>query len=82
MACGTPVVGLRRGAVPEVVEEGMTGFVRDDVNGLVEAASHVDRIERPKCRCRVETMYSADVITEQYLEVYASRNAARTQKAS
>ncbi len=41
MACGTPVLGFKRGAVPEVVEEGVTGFVREDTDGVVEAVSRI-----------------------------------------
>jgi glycosyltransferase involved in cell wall biosynthesis len=42
MTCGVPVPGFRRGAVSEVVEHGLTGFLGDDVNGLVNAASGKD----------------------------------------
>lgn len=70
MACGTPVVGLRRGAVPEVVEDGITGFVRDNVDGLVAAVHHLSGIDRANCRARVVQLYSAEAVVERYLGVY------------
>ena len=48
MACGTPVLGLARGAVPEVIEHEVTGFVADHVDGLVAAAGNIGEIE--SCR--------------------------------
>jgi glycosyltransferase involved in cell wall biosynthesis len=70
MACGTPVLGFNRGAVPEVVEDGVTGFVREDVDGLVSACGRLDEIDRAACRSRVEQLYSDDVVVETYLEIY------------
>jgi glycosyltransferase involved in cell wall biosynthesis len=70
MACGTPVIGLNRGAVTEVVEEGVTGFVRQDVDGLVEAVGRIGEIDRRACRERVELEYSDTVLTQRYLSAY------------
>jgi glycosyltransferase involved in cell wall biosynthesis len=70
MACGTPVLGLRRGAVPEIVEHGVTGFVCDDVEGLIKAVGFLSRIDRAACRGHVERNYAADVVVESYLKVY------------
>jgi len=70
LACGTPVVGLRRGAVPEVVEDGVSGFVRDSVDELVEALNHLDQIDRAQCRARVEQCYSDTVVVDQYVRLY------------
>jgi glycosyltransferase involved in cell wall biosynthesis len=77
MACGTPVLGTRRGAVPEVVVDGVTGAVRDDVDGLVAAVAQLATIDRIACRRRVEEMYSEDSIVEGYLEVYRRQVARR-----
>ncbi|MEM9028959.1 MAG: glycosyltransferase family 4 protein [Pseudomonadota bacterium] len=73
MACGVPVLGLRRGAVPEVVQDGVTGFVRDTVDELVAATLQLDSLDRGKCRVRVETQYSADAVVDGYLSVYRTR---------
>jgi glycosyltransferase involved in cell wall biosynthesis len=71
MACGTPVIGLSRGAVSEIVEDGVTGFVVDDIEGLVAAVEQVGRIDRAACRARVERLFSDVAITESYLAIYA-----------
>jgi glycosyltransferase involved in cell wall biosynthesis len=70
MACGTPVIGLNHGAVTEVVEEGVTGFVRQDVDGLVEAVGRIGEIDRRACRERVELEFSDTVLTQRYLSAY------------
>lgn len=70
LACGTPVLGLRRGAVPEVVDDGMTGFVRDTLDDLVEAAGRIPTISRAACRAAVEARYSEAVIVDGYEAVY------------
>ena len=76
MACGTPVVGLARGAVPEVVEDGASGFVRRDLDGLVEAVGRIGEIDRRRCRERVELQFSDAVMTEKYLAAYRDVIAA------
>lgn len=70
MACGTPVVGLDRGAVPEVVQDGVCGFVRRDMDGLVEAVARLGEIDRRHCREHVERQFSDIVLTERYLSAY------------
>jgi glycosyltransferase involved in cell wall biosynthesis len=70
MACGAPVLGLNRGAVPEVVEDGVTGFVRQDVDGLIEAVGQISEIDRPACRARVEAFYSDQAVVESYISLY------------
>jgi glycosyltransferase involved in cell wall biosynthesis len=70
MACGTPVLALRRGSVPEVVEDGVTGFVRDSEDELAAVALDVDRLSRRACRQRVESRFSVDVMTDGYEAVY------------
>jgi glycosyltransferase involved in cell wall biosynthesis len=80
MACGTPVLGLARGAVPEVVEHGVTGFVADDVAGLIEAAAGLDAIDRRACRARVERMYSDRTIVDAYVDIYGSMAASQGRR--
>jgi glycosyltransferase involved in cell wall biosynthesis len=70
MACGTPVVGLRRGAVPEVVDDAVTGFVVDTVDEMVAATNRVHGIDRKACRARVEQIYSDAAVTDGYIKVY------------
>lgn len=70
MACGTPVIGFSRGAVPEVIEHGVTGFVVDDLDAMVSAVGHLDVIDRASCRSRVEKLFSDVSVVEAYLEIY------------
>lgn len=77
MACGTPVLGLARGAVSEVVAHGVTGFVEQDVDGLVTAVGRLDTLDRAACRERVERLFSETAVVEGYLAVYADMLAAR-----
>lgn len=70
MACGTPVLGLRRGAVPEVVKDGETGFVVDNLDGLVQAIARLPALDRRASRARVEALYSDQAIVEGYLSIY------------
>jgi glycosyltransferase involved in cell wall biosynthesis len=58
MASGTPVVALRNGSVDEVVDEGVTGFVCDDVDGMVAAVERLDEIDPAVCRRTVEERFS------------------------
>jgi glycosyltransferase involved in cell wall biosynthesis len=77
MACGTPVLGFRRGAVPEVVEDGVTGLLGDSTDDLVVAAARLDSLSRRATRQRVERLYSADAVTEKYLDIYRHMVEAR-----
>lgn len=71
LACGTPVVGLRRGAVPEVVEHGRTGFVGDTVDELVAAIPLLPTLDRAACRQAMEGRFSQGKIAGDYLRLYA-----------
>ena len=73
MACGTPILGLNRGAVPEVVENSVTGFVADHVDDLVFAVERLGDLDRIASRRRVETYYSDDAIIDAYEGLYFNR---------
>jgi len=70
MACGTPVVALRAGSVPEVVEDGVTGFVRDDLAELPDAIERADALDPGACRQRVVERFDVPVMTDGYERVY------------
>jgi glycosyltransferase involved in cell wall biosynthesis len=70
LACGTPVIGTRRGAVPEVVDEGRTGFVCDSIDAMVAAVRRLPSLERHTCRAAVERQFSDQVIVGQYEAMY------------
>jgi glycosyltransferase involved in cell wall biosynthesis len=76
MACGTPVVGLNRGAVSEYVAHGVTGYVAEDVDGLVEGVRRLDAIDRAACRERVERLFSDTAVVAGYENVYEEMIAA------
>ena len=78
MACGTPVIGFRRGSVPEVVEDGVTGFVVDTVEEMAAAVARVDAINRRDVRSRTERLFSDDAVVEEYLEIYTRMQRERT----
>ncbi len=70
MACGTPVVALNRGAVPEIVVDGKTGFVVDSVDAMIEAVSRIDRIDPGDCRKHVQNNFSITSMAYKYSELY------------
>lgn len=70
MACGTPVIGMDRGSVPEVVEDGVTGFVVDSVEAAASAVEEVSRLDRQASRDRVAAHFSLDSMVDGYLHVY------------
>jgi glycosyltransferase involved in cell wall biosynthesis len=71
MACGTPVLGANMGSVPEIVVDGETGFVCDDVDEAVRRVADLASLDRRKCRERVETTFTVDRMIDRYLEAYA-----------
>jgi len=70
MACGTPVIAFRRGSVPEVMTDGVTGFVVDDVAGAVAAVARAHTLDREACRTAFEDRFVAASMVRGYLEVY------------
>jgi glycosyltransferase involved in cell wall biosynthesis len=72
MACGTPVVATPLGAVPEVVADGVTGWLVDDVDAAVRAVGRLGELDRADCRARVERHFSVEQMVDGYLAVYAS----------
>ena len=70
LACGTPVIALRHGSVPEVIEHGRTGFIVETVDEMVEAAKHIDEIDPAECRRAVETRFGSDAFVVAHEEAY------------
>lgn len=81
MACGTPVLGLSRGAVPEVVQHGVTGFVERDIDGLVAAVGRLASLDRSASRARVESLYSDEAVVASYEALYRTLVAQRQAEA-
>ncbi|MDQ1643952.1 MAG: hypothetical protein QOJ50_136 [Cryptosporangiaceae bacterium] len=79
MACGTPVVALRGGSVPEVVADGVTGFVCEDPAGLAGALRRIGDIDPAACRQRVVDHFGTDNLAEGYEQAYRTA-LARTAR--
>jgi glycosyltransferase involved in cell wall biosynthesis len=72
MACGTPVVAFRRGAVPEVIEDAVSGFIVDSEDEAVAALSRLRQLDRGAVRAAFEARFSAEHMAKAYVGVYAS----------
>jgi len=70
MATGTPVVAYRAGSVPEVIIDGVTGFICDTFTAMVDAVPRVASLDRAACRAHVERRFSAAAMAESYEDVY------------
>lgn len=70
MACGTPVIARGRGAVPEIVRHGETGFIVDTIEEAIEALRRVSELDRERIRQHVAEHFSRDRMVEEYLRVY------------
>jgi len=80
MACGTPVIAFNQGAVPEVICDGETGFIVENVEQAVHAVAHLDTIDRATVRATFECRFSVEVMAAKYEDAYAdiiSRNDTR-----
>lgn len=69
-ACGTPVIAFNKGSMPEIIQDGVNGFLADDIGSAVSALKKIYAVQRTKCREVVEQRFSKDVMVENYLEVY------------
>ncbi|MCS6804875.1 MAG: glycosyltransferase family 4 protein [Blastocatellia bacterium] len=81
MACGTPVVACGRGALPELVQHEVTGFLVNSVDEAVEALKRIPMIERAACRRVVEQRFSQDRMVSDYLRVYEQILARERHRA-
>jgi glycosyltransferase involved in cell wall biosynthesis len=81
MACGTPVIGFRRGAIPEVIADGEAGFAVDSAEEMAEAIAMTSSIGPRACRMRAEARFSAERMARDYEELY-QRILATTVPAS
>ena len=69
MACGVPVIAYPNGAVPEVVKNKKTGFIVKNVSEMVKAIKNIDKINRKKCRERVEKYFSTEKMVDDYEKI-------------
>jgi glycosyltransferase involved in cell wall biosynthesis len=70
LACGTPVVAYRAGSVPEVIEDGKTGYIVEDLEEAVNAVRRISELDRRVCRLAFEERFSARRMCHDYLSLY------------
>jgi glycosyltransferase involved in cell wall biosynthesis len=71
MACGTPVIAFRQGSVPEIIEEGVTGFICDSEDEMIDAIARISEIDRGRCREVAEQRFSTERMADDYARLYA-----------
>jgi glycosyltransferase involved in cell wall biosynthesis len=76
MACGTPTVAFRRGSVPEIIVDGVNGFIVDDVDQAVDAVLRVRRLPRAACRRSFEERFTSCRMAADYQRIYEAQLAA------
>jgi glycosyltransferase involved in cell wall biosynthesis len=72
LAVGTPVIAYRSGALPEIIEDGVTGFLVDSVEQMADAIKRVDQIRPEDCRAAAEKRFSRERMVHDYFNLYAT----------
>jgi glycosyltransferase involved in cell wall biosynthesis len=70
MACGTPVIAFDRGSMPELIENGKSGFLVNNVDEAIETVARIKEIDRAYCRRHVERHFTVDRMIDEYIQVY------------
>jgi glycosyltransferase involved in cell wall biosynthesis len=70
MACGTPVIAFNRGSMPELIEDGVSGFLVDELDQAYSAIARLPQIKRADCRRHVEEHFTVELMVERYIKVY------------
>jgi glycosyltransferase involved in cell wall biosynthesis len=78
LAAGTPVLAMRRGAMPEVIQDGETGYLCDSVEDMIAATEKLEKLDRRACRRACEQRFSPPVIVDRYLRIYEHVMGARS----
>lgn len=71
MACGTPVIAFNKGSVPEVIKNGITGFVVKNDKKMIKAMGKIDAVDRNKCREHVEKYFTVEKMVDGYEKIYS-----------
>ncbi|MGH9395498.1 MAG: glycosyltransferase family 4 protein [Terriglobia bacterium] len=82
IACGTPVVAFRRGSIPEIVEDGVTGFIVDDIDSALKAVAEIPTLSRRVCRRVFEERFTAFRMCRDYLALYENLLEANHEMAA
>jgi glycosyltransferase involved in cell wall biosynthesis len=80
MAMGTPVIGWRKGSVPKIIDEGVTGFVVNSIGDALRAVGQISGLDRSAVRQRFEARFTASQMAFKYLAVYEELLAGSTRK--
>jgi glycosyltransferase involved in cell wall biosynthesis len=72
MACGTPVIAFNRGSVPEIIDDGLTGFIVEDEAGAIGAVDRLNELSRERIREQFEQRFTARRMALDYLSIYRS----------
>jgi glycosyltransferase involved in cell wall biosynthesis len=82
LACGTPVIGYPRGAVPEVLEDGVTGWIVEGIEEAVQAVGRVPALSRARCRQVFEERFSASRMAHDYVQIYTKLLGGRSGRVA
>jgi len=82
LACGTPVIAYGRGSVPEVLEDGVTGWIVAGRDDAIQAIAQVSTLSRRHCRQTFEERFSATQMTQEYLRIYQQLLEPRTKRTA
>ena len=77
MACGTPVIAFRNGSTPEVIDDGVTGFIVNDLREAVAAVRTVEKLDRAEVRTAFEERFTAERMALDYLAIYRDLSGVR-----
>lgn len=81
MACGTPVIAYAQGSVPEVIDDGVSGFIVEDIEGAVAAVGRLDELDRARVRERFEERFTVERMAHDYVSIYRDLPGVRTDAA-
>lgn len=82
MACGTPIIAYRQGAVPELMEEGRTGFIVSELEDAIAAVRRIPELSRKRCREVLEQRFTASRMAKDYVRIYRRLIEHKKQKAA
>lgn len=77
LACGTPVLAYRRGSIPEIIEDGVTGFISENIGEMAASVTRVDSIDRARCRAAFDQRFTARRMAQDYVKCYERLIEAR-----
>ncbi len=82
LACGTPVIAFRRGAAPEIIRDGIDGWLVDSQDDMVAAIGQLSSLNRAACRQRVEQEFTTQVVAARYLTLYQNHRQRCREKTA